>query len=73
MTMRSTDSATLNKVRHRARQLRQMAGDLRQMPASGLRFKIAASQLERLAGFMAGEDQQPPATARPGGPRSLGP
>lgn len=52
MTDERAARATRNRAIHRAQQLRQMASDLRQMPASSVRWKLISFALDRLASLM---------------------
>ena len=54
MTAEKTIRKGRNRAAHRARQLRQMAGELGQLPASTVRYRLIAFALNRLANPLVG-------------------
>ena len=55
MTRDKVARTTFNKARHRARQLQEMANDLRHLPAPRWRWRLIAFTLDRLARLMVAE------------------
>ncbi len=54
MTRDKVSRTTLNKARHRALQLQEMADELRQLPAATVRYRLIAFALDRLANLLVG-------------------